>query len=63
MITVVGGTETSEGFIPYKKLYGIPYSLPVALDFSKPAINSLYPPLRLHNKLVYALPGGKFFTP
>jgi hypothetical protein len=59
-IHLVGGTQTSEGFIPY-----LPFGnwlLPVKLDIPKRLLVSdierPQPPLRHRGHLVFVLPGG-----
>lgn len=60
--TNYGYTRTSVGDIPHKKLqFGvITIDAPVVLkiDTELSGYMGLYPPKTVHNKLVYALPGG-----
>jgi hypothetical protein len=59
-IHYLGGTTTSEGFIPYLPYEG--YLLPVKLDIpGKLPVAEMkrpLPPLRRKGHLVFALPGG-----
>jgi hypothetical protein len=56
----IGGTVTSEGFIPYLPYEG--YLLPVKLDIPGKLplaeMKAPLPPLRRKGHLVFALPGG-----
>lgn len=56
----IGGTVTSEGFIPYLPYEG--YLLPVKLDIPGrlpvAEMKRPLPPLRRKGHLVFALPGG-----
>jgi hypothetical protein len=57
---LIGGTTTSEGFIPYLPYEG--YLLPVKLDIPGKLplaeMKAPLPPLRRKGHLVFALPGG-----
>lgn len=56
-------TLTAEGYIPHYCYFN--YMFPVKLDFNKQVEyfngDKYYYPLKIDNRLVYALPGGKSF--
>lgn len=59
--TVPGGTLTADGFIPHLRVSGVDLPVRLATNAGLIGRGGLCPPVRLGDRLVFALPGNDVY--